>query len=163
MYNMDDTYICPRCNGELEMRVFDMRVPFPPYGVHWDIGISFRCPHCSAYAERIHYENEFPAKERRKKQWDFMKAATDKTYQDFCEFIVNRGFRRYKPIVQEVEAVQWTGRNCEEVQRLIGHNVNWTDMREVMNITDYIVRHGDGTFSILPEKDFKEKYEEVRG
>ena len=160
--NDTDTYICPRCNGELEMRVFDMRVPFPPYGVHWDIGISFRCPHCSAYAERIHCENEFPAKERRKKQWDFMKAATDKTYQDFCEFVVNRGLRRYKPINDTVTAVQWTGQNYEEMQMLLISPSRTNDILQILSRGEYVIRHGDGTFSILPEKDFKEKYEEVR-
>jgi methionine aminopeptidase len=145
----------------LEVRADDLRGITLPFEVNWEACVAIRCEHCRARAERIHYEKEFPAKERRKKKWDFMKAATDKTYQDFSKFVANRVFRRYKPIAQEVEAVQWTGRNCEEVQKLIGHNVNWTDMREVMNITDYIVRHVDGTFSILPEKDFKEKYEEV--
>lgn len=158
---MDDTYICPRCNGELEVRADDLRGVMLPYGLDWDAGVSIRCKHCSARAERIHYEKEFPAKERRKKQWDFMKAATDKTYQDFSKFVVNRGLRRYKPINDTVMAVQWTGQNYEEMQMLLVSPSRTNDILQILSRGEYVIRHEDGTFSILPEKDFKEKYEEV--
>ena len=158
---MSDTYICPRCNDELEVRADDLRGVMIPYGIDWEAYVAIRCEHCMARAERIHYEKEFPEKERRKKQWDFMKAATDKTYQDFSKFVVNRAFRRYKPINDTVTAVQWTGRNYEEMRMFLGSTSRTNNLVQILSRGEYVIRHGDGKFSVLPEKDFKEKYEEV--
>lgn len=157
---MSDTYICPRCNSELEVRADDLRGITLPIGVNWEAYVVIKCKHCSAHVGRIHYEKEFLSKERRKKKWDFMKAATDKTYQDFSKFVVNRGLRRYKPINDTVTAVQWTGQNYEEMQMLLVSPSRTNDILQILSRGEYVIRQTDGTFSILPEKDFKEKYYE---
>lgn len=154
---MDDTYICPRCNGELEVIFEDRRgkaVPGLSAYSQPDCVCAVTCHHCDWTFSGYFKESDFDA-------IFFPDVVKRYAYQRFCERVMKRPMRRYRPINDTVTAVQWTGQNYKEMQMLIGHNVNWTDMREVMNITDYIVRQTDGEFSILPEKDFKERYEEV--
>lgn len=74
---------------------------------------------------------------------------------------MKRPMRRYKPVDDTVTAVQWTGRNYEEMQMLLVSPSRTNDILQILSHGEYVIRHVDGTFSILPEKDFKEKYEEV--
>ena len=69
------------------------------------------------------------------------------------------------------EAVQWTGKNNEEVTELCGSKARWDADKilyvggingsRIVNVSDYIIRLGDVSFSIYYEARFDLMYKEV--
>ena len=154
---MSDTYICPRCNGELEVIFEDHRgktVPVLSAYSQPSYVCAVTCHHCdwtcSEYFKKSDFDTIYS-----------QEAVKHYVYRKFCEQVPKRPTRRYKPISDTVTAVQWTGRNYEEMRMFLGSTSRTNNLVQILSRGEYVIRHVDGTFSILPEKDFKEKYEEV--
>lgn len=78
--------------------------------------------------------------------------------------------KKYRLISSEVEAVQWTGDNFDEIKEFGGDYVamynrclfvNTPYDGDVCNVSDYILKNSKGNLLSMGEDLFKREYEEV--